>query len=143
MTVMLLGGIHTYVEVGQAHRAEDLQDREELGDRELARRAYPHHREEAVKGDAAQLVECNEVDAFEGAQVVLKCVTWSSRRDGERRKRTCLPVVPAISSSRGARLVVPGVWPIEEFADPVHLNGAGTGHFSKYLAPLLRPVVAP
>ncbi len=44
----------------------------------------------------------------------------------------------SIAQSAGATFAVPGVWPISEFADPVHLNGAGTVHFSSYLAPLLR-----
>jgi lysophospholipase L1-like esterase len=48
----------------------------------------------------------------------------------------------AIAQASGALLEVPGVWPVTEFADPVHLNGSGTVHFSKYLAPLLRKSVA-
>jgi hypothetical protein len=44
----------------------------------------------------------------------------------------------SIAQASGALLAVPGVWPINEFADPVHLNGAGTVHFTKYLAPLVR-----
>jgi hypothetical protein len=48
----------------------------------------------------------------------------------------------AIAQGSGAQLGVPGVWPISEFADPVHLNGAGTVHFSSYLVPLLRQATA-
>ncbi|MDQ1401051.1 MAG: hypothetical protein QOK20_2983, partial [Acidimicrobiaceae bacterium] len=47
----------------------------------------------------------------------------------------------SIAQASGALLAVPGVWPINEFADPVHLNGAGTVHFTKYLAPLVRQAV--
>jgi lysophospholipase L1-like esterase len=46
----------------------------------------------------------------------------------------------SIALASDAVFAVPGVWPITEFADPVHLNGAGTVHFSAYLAPLLRPL---
>jgi len=43
-----------------------------------------------------------------------------------------------IARQTGARLSIPGIWPIADFADPVHLNGSGTILFSQYLAPLLR-----
>jgi lysophospholipase L1-like esterase len=44
----------------------------------------------------------------------------------------------AIADDTGAQASVPGIWPTTDFADPVHLNGAGTALFSRYLAPLLR-----
>jgi lysophospholipase L1-like esterase len=43
----------------------------------------------------------------------------------------------SIAAASGATFADPGVWPTAEFADPVHLNGAGTAHFSGFLAPLL------
>jgi len=42
-----------------------------------------------------------------------------------------------IAQRAGATFVQPGVWPTTMFADPVHLNGAGSTRFTKYLAPLL------
>lgn len=44
----------------------------------------------------------------------------------------------AIAQATGARMAIPGIWPRADFADPVHVNGAGTARFSQYLAPLLR-----
>ncbi len=48
----------------------------------------------------------------------------------------------SVAQASDAGIAVPGVWPTSEFADPVHLNGAGTVHFSKYLAPLVRHALA-
>jgi hypothetical protein len=48
----------------------------------------------------------------------------------------------AIAQAHGAQMAIPGIWPIADFADPVHLNGAGTILFSQYLAPLLRAATA-
>jgi hypothetical protein len=42
-----------------------------------------------------------------------------------------------IAQGSGAGFAEPGVWPISDFADPVHLNGVGTARFSAYLAPRL------
>ncbi|MGH9125506.1 MAG: hypothetical protein ACRDZ8_12385 [Acidimicrobiales bacterium] len=44
----------------------------------------------------------------------------------------------SVAQSSGAEFSVPGIWPTSEFADPVHVNGAGTAAFSAFLAPLLR-----
>jgi len=44
----------------------------------------------------------------------------------------------SIAQHSDARIAIPGIWPTTQFADPVHLNQAGTTEFSQYLAPLLR-----
>lgn len=48
-----------------------------------------------------------------------------------------LSAFAAVAKSTGASYVVSGVWSNAEFADPVHVNAAGTALFSRYLAPLL------
>ncbi len=48
----------------------------------------------------------------------------------------------SIAASSDAVFAEPGVWPTSEFADPEHLNASGAVRFSRYLAPLLRQVVA-
>jgi hypothetical protein len=52
--------------------------------------------------------------------------------------RGAITAFGAVARGAGAGFVVPGVWPTNLFADPVHLNGVGTAQFSAYLAPLLR-----
>ncbi len=42
----------------------------------------------------------------------------------------------------GATFVQPGIWPDEQFADPVHVNGAGAARLTDYLAPLVGREVA-
>ncbi|HEX3541311.1 MAG TPA: hypothetical protein VHT75_12835 [Acidimicrobiales bacterium] len=43
----------------------------------------------------------------------------------------------SVAAGTAATFVAPGTWPTSLFADPVHLNGAGTARFSSYLAPLI------
>lgn len=58
--------------------------------------------------------------------------------DGAADYRRAMASFAAIARRSGARFEDAGVWPVTEFADPVHLNGVGTVRFSSYLAPLLR-----
>ena len=51
--------------------------------------------------------------------------------------QSSLDAFRSVAAGSGAQLSIPGIWPTSSFADPVHLNGAGTAAFTRFLAPLV------
>ena len=78
-----------------------------------------------------------------GIQVVLLAmpitpVAVSFHPRGMEDYQTAMDSFAAIAARSGIAFEQPGIWPTSLFADPIHLNAAGTAQFTSYLAGILR-----
>jgi lysophospholipase L1-like esterase len=118
----------------------------------------------------AQLVLAGVKGAYQGFSVgavniaILQAMIDSLRHRGIQVVLLAMPITPvavsfhprgmedyqqamdsfaAIAARSGIAFEQPGIWPTSLFADPIHLNAAGTAQFTNYLSGVLQSQVRP
>ena len=83
----------------------------------------------------------------EGARVLLVAMPVTAdlvryHPNGEADYRAAMQAFAGAAERAGAAFVQPGIWPNTLFADPVHVNEAGSVRLTAYLAPLVQQEAA-